>query len=135
LDLLVLALIFVSLIFAWQAEASWVWILLGLALIAGSLIICWWANFSMQSRDREAPFVVGAAGFCTCLPASLFCFGMASHVGGAKSKVPEVGEREGLEGTIGSARFFSEMPEEAKESEPVGERRGLGRFFRFWNRL
>jgi hypothetical protein len=65
------------------------WMLAGLTMVAGSAIIAWWANFSMESPDREAPFVVGWMGACTCLPLGFICFLVASFVAGRPPKAPE----------------------------------------------
>ena len=116
-----------SLIFAWRAETPWVWRLLGLAMIVGSLLNCWWANYVMQSPDREAPFVVGAMGFCFFIPLSGLCFLMAGVVGLNRTKTEDPKWDEGLRETIEPGLFFRNFDDEADAEKGPDTPRGSTR--------
>ena len=58
------------------------WVLVGLAMVCIGSFIVWWANYSMVSRDMEAPFVIGAMGFCAFVPVGLLCLLIAPLVRG-----------------------------------------------------
>jgi len=85
-----LAVIVACIVGAWIARSIGCLITLGLALIAVSFFIAWWANYSMQSNDMEAPFVVGTMGLCLGLPLSGMCFVIAASLSrGAKKSFVE----------------------------------------------
>lgn len=92
----------------------WVWILLGLGTVAGSLAVGVWANSSMPSPDRAAPSLVGAVAFCVGLPLSLVCFRMAAL--GWLPK-PEVSKGSAPNIAIGTVRRSGRTPLGAEDEK------------------
>jgi hypothetical protein len=65
------------------------WIVVGLAMVALGATIVWWANFSMESHDMEAPAMVACMAAIIFIPLSVGCFTIAAF---ASKKPPEASQ-------------------------------------------
>ena len=61
-----------------KTKGFWRWA--SLAMMAFGAYIVWWANYSMVSKDREAPFVMGAFGVCIFVPLCLIWLVIAAFM-------------------------------------------------------